>query len=79
MNDKAKWLAGLKEGDPVVVCSNYPKSRRLQKVASLTRTLIKTTGGQRFRNGNGYQPGHPRFYFSWIEEPTAAQTRKAGR
>lgn len=79
MSDKADWLAGLKVGDPVIVRWSFPRRREIQTVVRLTDTLIETNDGLRFRRKDGYKPGCSSYHFRLIEQPTAAQARKAER
>lgn len=78
MTAKSDWLAGLQVGDPVVV-RTWPHKRRyyVGLVSRLTKTLIVTEGGWRFRRKDGWPPGNDPWRAQWIEKPTAAQARKA--
>ncbi len=81
MTDKADWLAGLKEGDLVVVESTNPFTEEnvLIAIERLTPTQIVMPRGSRYWRKNGRRVGRTGFYTSWIEQPTAAQVRKAGK
>lgn len=76
MTEKADWLAGLRKGDPVVVRSYQLDVEDIHRVTRFTGTLIITNCEQRFRRTDGGE-----FLTSswWLEKPTAAQARKAGK
>lgn len=77
-DDKAKWLAGLKGGDPVVVKSNFSgRTVRVDRIKRFTKTLIVTEWGYRVRRRDGETPSVEWHFAYTIEKPTAAQARKA--
>lgn len=73
MTDKAKWLAGLKVGDPVVVMSTHIGNRHghLTAVARFTPTQIVTEAGSRFRRKDGKRTGVAGYESAWLKETTA--------
>lgn len=74
MTDKADWLAGLREGDPVVVRSSHigDDLGRLGKIIRITPKQFVSERGSRYRREDGNLIGNSGSYHSvWIEEPTA--------
>lgn len=76
MTEKSDWLAGLRKGDPVVVCSYFPKTKRVKRIARFTKRYIVTEDDRQFRRRDGHSPGES-WPGHWIEEPTIAEARKA--
>jgi hypothetical protein len=75
-NYKAKWLAGLKVGDLVMVRSLYSKVRRCRRIIHLTPMFFVIDNHQWFLRSNGHRRSKARSHWR-LEMPAAAQARKA--
>ena len=77
MAHNADWLAGLKEGDPVVGMTSGIANRhgQLTTVIRFTPTQIVTQGGSRYRRKDGHGVGETGYMFTWIKEPTVERER----
>jgi hypothetical protein len=73
MTEKSDWLAGLEEGDPVLVRTSHigDDFGRLGKIVRITPKQFVTERGSRYRRTDGERIGLSGSYHStWIEEPT---------
>lgn len=70
------WLKSLKVGDNVIVCQPQEGYYRLRTVTELTKRLIITSDGFRFKKSDGEQ--HIRYAHSFsLREPTKELREKA--
>lgn len=74
MSDRAKWLAGLQAGDPVVLVSTYDNVRHWQQIAHVTEKSFVTRKQKRYlrSNGRGYKRANRHCS---IDQPTARELR----
>lgn len=64
------WLGNLKVNDPVVVLAGGVSSGcYVSRVERLTKTLIVTQDGRKFRRKDGNASGDG-YHRGWVEEPT---------
>ena len=64
------WLNDLKPGDMVIVTNNHgPAGWGVGHVDRLTKTLIITKSGGKFRKSDGYEPGDS-WHKARLLEPT---------